>query len=197
MDCEVCGSSIHGRSITLRIDGAELIACPRCAIRATKTVDRSTTPVLSASLARKPAQPQPQPQPSRTRAQPAFQPRRRSVRPAVRSEDFELVENYGQAIRKAREAQHLSQEDLCRKIAEKVSVLQNVEGGRLVPDDTVARKLEHALKIRLLQPLSKTPPSEDKFSHPLELTLGDVAVMMKRHGQRQEAEGKQNSKKRM
>ena len=193
MDCEVCGSSIHGRGITLRIDGAELIACPRCAIRATKTADRSTTPVLSASLARKPVQPQP----SRTRAQPAFQPRRRSVRPAVRSEDFELVENSGQAIRKAREAQHLSQEDLCRKIAEKVSVLQNVEGGRLVPDDAVARKLEHALKIRLLQPLSKTPPSEDKFSHPLELTLGDVAVMMKKHGQRQEAEVKQSSKKRM
>jgi len=115
----------------------------------------------------------------------------------VRSEDFELVDNCGQAIRRAREAQHLSQEDLCRRIAEKVSVLQNVEAGRLVPPDTVARKLEHALKIRLLQPLTKTPPSEDKFSHPLELTLGDVAVMMKRHGQRQETEEKQNSKKRM
>jgi putative transcription factor len=107
------------------------------------------------------------------------------------------VDNYGQAIRRAREAQHISQDDLCRRIAEKVSVLQNVEGGRLVPDDTVARKLEHALRIRLLQPVSKTPPAEGKFSHPLELTLGDVAVMMKGHGQRQEAEEKQNSKKRL
>ena len=195
MDCEVCGSSIHGRGITLRIDGAELVACPMCASRATssKMEDRSTTPVLFASLARKTTQPQS----SRTRALPAFQPRRRSAPPVVRSEDFELVDNCGQAIRRAREAQHLSQEDLCRRIAEKVSVLQNVEAGRLVPPDTVARKLEHALKIRLLQPVTKTPPAEDKFSHPLELTLGDVAVMMKRHGQRQETEEKQNNKKRM
>jgi putative transcription factor len=77
----------------------------------------------------------------------------------------------------------LSQEDLCRKIAEKVSVLQKIESGRFVPDDSLVKKLEYALRIQLLRPSSKTPPAEEKFSRPMELTLGDVAVMQKKRGE--------------
>ena len=98
------------------------------------------------------------------------------------------MDNYGQVIRKAREVMQLSQEDLCRKIAEKVSVLQKIESWRLVPDDSLVRKLEYALKVRLLQPASKTPSTEEKFSRPMELTLGDVAVMQQRRGEGEEAQ---------
>jgi len=77
----------------------------------------------------------------------------------------------------------LSQEDLCRKIAEKVSVLQKIESGRLVPDDALAKKLEYSLKIQLRQPSAKVPPAEEKFIRPMELTLGDVAVMQKKRGE--------------
>jgi putative transcription factor len=93
------------------------------------------------------------------------------------------VDNYSQVIRKARETMQLSQEDLCRKIAEKVSVLQKIESGRFVPDDSLVKKLEYALRIQLLQPSSKAPPAEEKFSRPMELTLGDVAVMQKKRGE--------------
>ena len=57
-----------------------------------------------------------------------------------------------------------------------------------VPDDSLVRKLEHALKIRLLQPASKMPGTEERFSHPMELTLGDIAVMQK---SREEGEDKE------
>ena len=97
------------------------------------------------------------------------------------------MDNYGQVIRKARQAMHISQEDLCRKIAEKVSVLQKIESGRFIPDDSLVKKLEHALKIQLLQPPTAAPPAEKKFSRPMELTLGDVAVMQKRRGEGEDA----------
>jgi len=102
-------------------------------------------------------------------------------------EDVELIDDYGQVIRKARQAMQLNQEDLCRKIAEKVSVLQKIESGRLVPDDSLVKKLEHALKIQLLQPPTKTPIKDDKFTRPMELTLGDIAIMQKKREEGEDA----------
>jgi len=172
LDCEVCGEPIFGRGIKVLIDGAELIVCGRCASRATVAKapkPASFTPPTKST-----------PSPSRPRPQP--QTRRLPPAPTV-PEGVELVDNYGQVVRKARQAMQLSQEDLCRKIAEKVSVLHKIESGRFVPDDSLVKKLEYALKIQLLQPSSKAPPAEEKFSRPTELTLGDVAVMQKKRGE--------------
>jgi len=104
-------------------------------------------------------------------------------------EGRELVEDYGQVIRRAREALQLSQEDLGRKIGEKNSVLQKIEGGRLVPPEVLVQKLERALKIRLVQEASEVP-MDGKAVHPEELTLGDVAVMRKKRGEAEVSEGR-------
>jgi putative transcription factor len=93
------------------------------------------------------------------------------------SQDLELVSDYNLLVRKARERSGLSHEDLGRKISERISVLKKVESGKMVPDNRLATKLEHALKIKLLVP----PPSEPNVHPPkvIELrhqtTLGDVA----------------------
>ena len=95
--------------------------------------------------------------------------------PRMILEDLEVVEDFGKVVRKARERMSLSHEDLGRRIGEKVSVLKKVESGRMIPDLKLARKLEHALKIKLL-----VPPPEDieavKVPPPpnVEPTLGDV-----------------------
>ena len=172
MDCEVCGDPIFGKATKVLIDGAELVVCGRCASGAVVVKPTSRpknfTPVRKTSQA-------PSPQ---------TQTRRRPSEPTV-PEGGGLVDDPGQVIRKARQAMQLSQEDLCRKIAERVSVLQKIESGRLVPDDVLARKLEHALRIRLIRAPTKALPTDEKFSHPMELTLGDVAVMQKKRGDRE------------
>ena len=175
MDCEVCGNPIFGRGIKVLIDEAELVVCGECASGATLVKPRARPAPLPSSMRKTPQVNRPQPQ-----------VHRRQPAPMV-PEGGELVDDYGQLIRKARQAMQLSQEDLCRKIAEKVSVLQKIESGRFVPDDTLVRKLEHALKIQLFQEPSKAPPAEEKFSRRMELTLGDVAVMQKRRGEVEEA----------
>lgn len=176
MDCEVCGNPIFGRGIRVLIDGAELVVCGRCASGATAV--KTSRPAASTTPRRStPSAPRPRSPP---------QVRRRPSVPTV-PEDVELIDDYGQVIRKARQAMQLNQEDLCRKIAEKVSVLQKIESGRLVPDDSLVKKLEHALKIQLLQPPTKTPIKDDKFTRPMELTLGDIAIMQKKREEGEDA----------
>ncbi len=171
MDCEVCGDQIFGKTTKVLIDGAELVVCGRCA-SGDKTVKLTSKPKIFTPVQKTSQALGPQTQTRRKPSAPTF------------PEGGELVDNYGQVIRKARQAMRISQEDLCRKIAERVSVLQKIESGKLVPDNTLARKLEHALRIQLIKAPAKTPPVEEKFSHPMELTLGDVAVMQKKRGDR-------------
>ncbi len=62
-----------------------------------------------------------------------------------------IVPDYASIIRKARESLGLTQEQLGRLINEKPSVIRRIESGAMVPTPVIARKLERALKIRLIQ----------------------------------------------
>ena len=66
-------------------------------------------------------------------------------------------------------------EDYANKINEKASVLRNLEAGKMAPNNQLAAKLEHMLKIKLLVPISeeKVPPPISKSANQ-ELTLGDL-----------------------
>ncbi len=55
-------------------------------------------------------------------------------------------------IKTARESLGLSQEELGMKINEKPSVISHLETGSMKPEDSLARKLEHFLKIQLFIP---------------------------------------------
>lgn len=88
-----------------------------------------------------------------------------------------MARDFGTRIKQAREAQKLSHEDLGRKINEKISLLKKLESQKMTPDNKLAEKLQHALKIRLLVPvkkeklpkglLTRAPPSKT-------ITLGDL-----------------------
>lgn len=89
-------------------------------------------------------------------------------------ESYNLVENYNLLVKNARERMGLSHEELGAKLGEKASVIRKIEQGKLKPDNILAKKLEHFLKIKLL-----VPPSEIKtvgVSKAVEdhgLTIGD------------------------
>jgi putative transcription factor len=65
---------------------------------------------------------------------------------------MELTTDYPKIIKSARELLGLSQEELAQKINEKTSVISHLETGSMKPDDALARKLEHYLKIQLFVP---------------------------------------------
>lgn len=172
MQCEVCGRQIFGNPFRAIIEGAKMSVCAECA-----------------KLGSGYWEPKPQRRAKkRTKRQPIIPMPRRKQRPKV-TETLELVDNFGKRVRQAREGLELSHEDLGRKIREKVSVLRKIESGKMVPDLVLAKKLEHALKIKL-----RVPPSEPKtqfvsLSKPRGTTLGDL-VLLKEEGKEEEKERK-------
>ena len=63
----------------------------------------------------------------------------------------ELLSDYGFAIRRAREARGMSQEELALEIREKSSLIKKLEREDLRPEDSVRKKLERVLGISLTE----------------------------------------------
>lgn len=78
------------------------------------------------------------------------------------AEDMTLREDYSKAIKSAREMLGITQEELGRKINEKPSVISHLEVGSMKPEDVLARKLEHFLKIELYVPVEDEISSGSK-----------------------------------
>lgn len=64
-------------------------------------------------------------------------------------DEMMLREDYSKTIKNAREVLGITQEELGRKINEKPSVISHLEVGSMKPNDLLAKKLEHFLKIEL------------------------------------------------
>src|SRR5213593_2104373 len=67
-------------------------------------------------------------------------------------EESDLIEEYPSAVKEARAKLGLSQQDLAFKAKEKVTVIQKIEVGKMLPTMRLAKELEHILRIRLLVP---------------------------------------------
>jgi putative transcription factor len=67
----------------------------------------------------------------------------------------------------------LSQDQLAKRVKEKLSVIQKIETGKMAPDTKLCRELEHELKIKLLVP-RKEVSEVPKTTPPAEVTLGDI-----------------------
>jgi len=60
-----------------------------------------------------------------------------------------LVNNYAKIIKESRERKGLSQEKLAKIVGEKVSIIKRIEAGKLIPSDSLVKRLERVLKVRL------------------------------------------------
>jgi putative transcription factor len=166
--CEVCGRKILGKPFKVIIEGAKLTVCTDCSKHGKLTWEEEPKPKAII----KPKGPRPL-----LRA-PIMKPRETPPDTTV-----ELVEDYDVKIRQAREKLGLSHEDLGKKLNEKVSLLRKIETKKMRPDNQLATRLEHVLKVKLIVPASeekvKVPPS--KMVKPInrELTLGDLIQLSK------------------
>ncbi len=90
-----------------------------------------------------------------------------------------LVEDYAAVIKKGRESMGLSQKDFAGRINEKESAIHKVETGALEPSFQLAKKLEKALGVKLIEEFRE---SRDKFKRKKEegFTLGDFMYKNKK-----------------
>jgi putative transcription factor len=174
MRCEVCGRKIHETPNKVIIEGAKLTVCNECAKHGTATWEEGPKPRIM-------------PQKQGTTAIPIQGPiqiRKRVIQARVDTSQ-EVVEDYSERIRQAREKLGLSHEDLGKKINEKETVLRKIETRKLSPNNLLVSKLEHTLKIKLLVPVvaeEKAPQNIPKISS-RELTLGDLIKAEKEKGE--------------
>ena len=92
----------------------------------------------------------------------------------------ELVEDFNVKIRKARESKNLSREELGQKIYEKVSVINRIESGKMIPDIRLTKKLENALNITLIENVEELDLSKYTGNPSQGRTLGNVVKIKKR-----------------
>jgi len=89
----------------------------------------------------------------------------------------DLVEDYADRIRIAREAKEWSTLDLAQAIKEREILIKKIEKGDLIPEDEVRRKLEKALNIRLID--STEDSTSAGRAGQVTMTVGDVISFKK------------------
>jgi len=168
---------MHTKGILIEVEGARLAVCERC-----KRFGQEVRKHLN----------QPRASPSHLPIKTAPTIPRRTVKPKpVRDktpkselQEYELVEDYPQRIRRARESLKATQIELGKRIGERLSIIQKLETGKMWPSDSLVEKIERTLHITL-----RAPASDDSISHHYEkpkseLTIGDIAnpVVKKKAG---------------
>ena len=163
MRCEVCGRKIHSDPIRAVIEGAKLTVCIDCSKHGKIILHEE------ADL------------PQKTTKKPQAPISMVQRKPIVAKVEItqEPTEDYASKIKVAREKLALTHEELGKKINEKASVLRNLEAGKMAPNNQLASKLEHMLKIKLLVPISEEKVTQIPKAANQELTLGDLIELNK------------------
>jgi len=153
MECDVCGKK--EASFVIQVEGAKMAACKGCAYHGKIVIS------LEEDAPRK-----------EFRAQEG-----RGVPKSMQLEE-DLVEDYGKIVRKAREARNLKIEEFAKQINEMASYLDKIENQSTRPPIETARKLEKALKVKILEKVkdSAVPVDLGKYKKK-DLSLLDMLEM--------------------
>ncbi|MFO7926994.1 MAG: multiprotein bridging factor aMBF1 [Halobacteriota archaeon] len=175
VQCEMCGTET-GSPKTVKIEGAELEVCDDCAdfgteIRTEQTSSTSTKYSTSSSSGSGSS--------SSSRGSSGTSGGGGGgggggSRRDMFDEMDEVVQDYDERIRSARESEELTQEELAKQLNEKASLIRKLERGDVLPSDSIQRKLERALGIDLTMGGSEDDPEWSGSSSTGGTTLGDV-----------------------
>jgi len=157
MRCEICGKKVTGKPVRTKIDNSIMSTCNDCS--------------KFGKIQREP------PRPNRGPGSRGSVGRRRTFR--SQEPTHEVIEDYQKVIREAREKKGWSREDLGENIYEKVSVINRLESGKMVPDLKLARKLEKSLNITLLEKTEEAQLDESNSLNRRKATIGDVVRIKK------------------
>ena len=167
MFCEVCGREIVGKPARALVERSTLVVCKSCAGLGTELPGFPERP-----RARMPNMV------SHTPVRPPIEKLPRAI------EETDLLEDYSRIIKQTREKMHLSQDELAFKAKEKVTLLQKIELGKMLPTMRLTKELEHILRVKLLVPKEQEEPPASIAKPPkAEATLGDVALIRRKDEQ--------------
>jgi putative transcription factor len=166
--CEICGRPVPRReAYIVYLEGTRLVVCPECysriARRASKALPYTEAMKRTRTAARRPA------------PRPASRQRKASL------DEFEVVPDYANRVRQARERLGWSQRTLAQAVREGENVIKRIEAGKLTPSIDLAKRLEKVLGIKLLEPVveeshTALPPAE----RVKDVTLGDIVIVRKK-----------------
>jgi putative transcription factor len=124
VECEICGKQADVL-YEISVEGAQMLACERCArsgeILRTVNSEKEEKPRKTVPIEKK-----------------------------RESGEEEIIENYGDVMRKAREALGLPIKVLAERISEKESTLIRIEKQKTLPSEKTRKKLEKELGIKLV-----------------------------------------------
>ena len=86
--------------------------------------------------------------------------------------------NFHEIIRREREKRGWSQEELAKRIQEKVSLIRKIENAEITPEPEVVEKLERLFNIKLRASIEDVQLESKRRN--LTLTLGDIVVIKKK-----------------
>jgi len=173
VQCEMCGADTQSPT-TVKIEGAELDVCSECTEFGTEVRQQSSSSTstkystASDSGAASGS--------ASSSAGGSSTGGSTSRRRDMFDEMDELVADYDQRIREARESRSLSQEELAKQLNEKASLIRKLERGDMLPSDEVQTKLERSLEISLVESGSGEETEWEGGSSTGSYTLGDVVT---------------------
>ncbi|MDE1860939.1 MAG: TIGR00270 family protein [Candidatus Micrarchaeota archaeon] len=152
-ECEICGKPTSTQ-YAISLEGAEMLVCRACSegkhVNAVYGPEKDTVKPIRGSSAAK----------------------------SANTSDLsgpDLIDNYGDAIRKARETLGLPMKVVAEKISEKESTLKRVEEQKMLPSPALVKKLEKELGIKLIA-ASEPRTRVNMGSKAKGMTLDDVAI---------------------
>jgi len=154
MQCELCGRDCNCRPAS--VDKVKMMLCPDCLNKHGKEIKQdssfSSEKNFVISRIRKPKE-----------------------KDLFKTKDMnkQLVSNYSDVIKKARQKKNLTREQLGFNIGERTVTISKIENGDLKPSDKIAEKLEKELDIILFEQVEDVSSNVFSGHHSKGLTLGD------------------------
>lgn len=172
--CEMCGKPMRKREANVvYVEGVRLVLCSSCHAKVARRAVASEVKEVAKEVRKT----------ELSRPKPTSQPSRRAGTAGSKLiEEYEVVPDYHERVRKAREMLGWTQKVLAEAVKESENVIKRIESGRLVPSLELARKLEKVLKTQLLEPVADKNVETVRTAKRVDanLTIGDVMILRKK-----------------
>ena len=169
--CEMCGRDTF-QATEIEIEGARMLVCSSCSKHG-KVVPK--TPQKRKNTSKTSSSPKTG---SYTQTKPLTQNRQIRFSSSQYKEESELLEDYGQIIRLARQKKELEQKDVAIQLKITISELQSIEAGKMRPTDEQIKKLEKFFEINITEAVKAGRPDESNKNKQYQ-TLCDIVVVKK------------------
>ena len=143
MSCELCGR--NNELVQAVVEGSMLNVCKECSKFGNVIAVQKTRPIIQSK-----------------------------IKKIIEEEILEIVKpDFSITIKEAREKLGLKQEELAKRLNEKESLMHKIESNSITPSISLARKLEKALGIKIVQVYREDEKRKVNLKDE-SLTIGDL-----------------------